>query len=201
MSTGRSSGATVIEVMVASTLLFGLTMSMAFIFRSNYEYRRRSEAKLDLNQSCLLAISKLRRDLSESNLPTIRADSATRSVVFPSPRNLAGRLTLNGGNLEWSKVVCYRFDSGSQTLFRQEEASTASSQAIDPLDLLPPRDAAYFIANTSLPSMPIANGVKEFEVTRDAQIATSVKVRLGLSRQVGERDFGMEISCSVSPRN
>lgn len=201
MSIGRSRALTLAEVLVAGALFLGLTAAMAYVLRSNYEFERRTEARLELNQQSLVALSKMRRELSESNLPTVRADATTNSVVFPSPRDLNGALASTSGDLAWSKLICYRLDTVKSILYRQQHLETLSTQAIDPLALTPPRDAAYFLVDPTIASMPLARGVAEFEVVRDKRIESSVKLRLNMTRKVGQREYGVEVSTSVSPRN
>ena len=106
---GRERAYTLTEVVVASfmaVLVLGTILELFAYFRKTAEA---PIASMDAEQATLAAIRWLQRDLAETNLQSIRSQSAAGQVAFESPRDAIDHLCLSDvGTVQWKKFVYYR---------------------------------------------------------------------------------------------
>lgn len=114
MSRRPRRGYTLIEMAVG---LFLITVVLLTIYQLFVYFRREAEhplAATGIEQTSLQIVRWLQRDLSETNLQTIRsAPNSTRheypALVMESPRDDQDRLTMTGfGVVQWKKYLYYQ---------------------------------------------------------------------------------------------
>lgn len=196
-------GVTLMEAIIASSIVLMVTAALGFVLSASYAHHQRIDARLELNQQALTALSHLQRELAESNVVCVNVSDA-QSAIFPSPRTETGDFANVSGSLGFPKMVCYRLDQDA--LVRQEELlSPVPNGPSNPLEMTPPRTRDHFLAS-NLPKRVMARGVVRFEcerVTRNEDVTLEGRIRmvLGLSRQVRGRTYGIEVESSVLPLN
>ena len=201
MFTGQNRGTTLVEAIVGSGLLLLITGAFAFVLSSIYRYQERVEARLELNQQALLTISRISSELSESNLATI-PNTDPNTLIFCSPRNLSGDLQYTSGQLGFASLICYRLQAvgGGFDLLRQREGFPVVPRPPDPATMTPIRDLGYF-AGSSLPARTVAQNVTLFEIERLKSVDDVIKVKIGLKRDAGGREFRITVDSAVEPKN
>ena len=100
---------TLAELVVASAM--GI-MVLGVIVMALIQFRRQAEspaAIMSMEQSTFYFMRLLQRDLSETNLQSVRSLPGGTGVVMASPRDLADSLQLNAlGLVDWKKFIYYR---------------------------------------------------------------------------------------------
>lgn len=124
-SANRSSGFTLAEVVVSLGLTALLMVSLAQLLHSCQKYLTQTTITTELQQSCVIATSRLVTELLESNGVAIRGDTdGHKFVTFGSARNQAGQVTFaNNGDLQWHSFIGYYVapDGEESTLYRKEK--------------------------------------------------------------------------------
>lgn len=198
-------GITLIEVLIAGTLLLLITGALATVLSSSFAHSERVSGRLELNAQALTALSHIKRELSESSLPCVDV-TLPQALIFPSPRTAAGGFDNATGQLTYHKIVCFRSATldGETRLLRQEEGLSATTLPPEPATLAPPRDGAYFAAS-SLPTRVMARGITRFEclleIPDDDLRRGRVHLLLGLQRTIRGRTYGIEVESAVAVLN
>ena len=196
----KTRGATLVEVLVASTVLLLILGSAVTAFANYSRYVRRVRARADIQQQSMVLMSALSADLGETNHLRIFSQAGSNCVIFPQPRGPGGDLAPvdpSSGQLTWGRVVCYRVDA-SRNLLRQIEGLPTPWPDVPPdvLSLPVPRDKAYFEALGSV-ERQFRGEVTRLEVTPGA----STSIELTMSVTVNGRTFELDNSSQVAPRN
>lgn len=195
-------GFTLAEILVSLALVGLLMISLHRVLHSATRYYTKMTLTTDLQQSAILATSRLVTELLESTGSSIRGDSTTFShVTFGSPRNPAGGVSFqqDTGELLWHQHVGYYLaadpqDSSNQqlALFRKERAlsSPATSPPVVPVEY----NATFWNGLNQAPKL-VARQVYHLEVVSE----TSVRVILGVRSK--DRDFVVTLRTALKPRN
>ncbi len=116
-------GFTLAEVMVSLALTSLLLVSLAQLLNSCQRYLTQTTITTELQQSCVIATSRLVTELLESNGVAIRGDTDSHKfVTFGSARNQAAQVTFDAiGDLQWHGYVGYYVapDGEETTLYRK----------------------------------------------------------------------------------
>ena len=148
-----------------------MTYSAYTLFVNGVRLARDSEAKLAMQKTLITSIGLLSQELSESNPTAVRYDPFPQGVVFASPRDVNGALTLAGsGTVGWEKVIAYYVTKGDE-LVRKE-------WLLDPVvrqSGFPPSLGAGFstadLEDEPLPVRTLSRGVDEFTITLNGNSA------------------------------
>lgn len=118
-------GFTLAEIMVSLALTSLLLVSLAQLLNSCWKYLNQTTTTTELQQSCVIATSRLVTELLESNGVAIRGDTDQHKfVTFASARNAAGQVTFSdAGDMEWHAFVGYYVapDGEETTLYRKQK--------------------------------------------------------------------------------
>jgi type II secretory pathway pseudopilin PulG len=157
---------TLIEIIVALTLLITLMALSAVFFTSAWRKFHAQSALQDAQTNGIIGIDRFGRDFRETSITyvTNNATSATaidsRSIYFPSPRDLEGRFcTLATGEPDWKTWVIYTLGpdpdhAGTYLLFRKKMTGTPT---------FPP---SLSDVNNKAGAMIMAHFISNFEVTQ-----------------------------------
>ena len=121
MSSGKP-GFTLVEILVACTLLTFLLGGVFLLVQAGLRFLRQGEVQQTVHQQAQVASRRLTDELSNSDSGNIYF--ASDEVMFLSPERLRDNpdyrlYTFNGGLLEWHKWVCY-YRTASRELHRAE---------------------------------------------------------------------------------
>ena len=199
----KERGATLLELMIASALiLIVLSVSLSLIL-SCVRYFRETDGAVQVHDTVLSAITKLERDLKESNPSSFQIYAAPQGVVFASPRLPDNTLDFDDTSLLplWQKRVCYYLEpAGAEfNLVRKEEFLPPASVSDTPPP--PTVDTAYFQANVSTGGV-VARGVTRFDWVAGPPVQVTLACTDISHRGAdSEAEFLVEVSTSVSFRN
>lgn len=165
------------------------------VFVTGVRYHKRAETLLDLQQTSLVALSVLNRELSEASPTAIAVFADPPGIVFASPRSDAGTFEFDEstGKLKWWKLVC--FYQGGSALLRRDEA-LPGAPLLDAPTIPASKDTAYFDGipgNTRV----VGRDVEAFEATG----IRPCNVRLVISRDEVGGQFSITGRTSILPRN
>ena len=175
-----------------------LAYSAYTLFVNGVRLAKDSEARLALQKTLISGTGLLSRELSESNPTSVRSDNFPAGVVFASPRNVNGALTLSGARVSWEKVIGYYVDEDKK-LIRKE-------WLLDPLVRqagFPPTLGAGFstadIQNEPLPLRHLTGGIEDFRVELNGNMAT-VRIQAGQVDSRG-REHKVRLQTAVRIQN
>ena len=152
-------------------------LAMDSVLRSGVRYLRRTTLLTELQQSSVLAMSRLTAELLESNENSVRGDELSY-VAFGSPRSADGEATFDGSNnLLWHKLVGYYVGpKGEETaLYRKEEALNPPSSG-PPLIDAAHNNLAHWTGSPE-PRQMIAERVYHLEVVSSTTIDVIIGIR------------------------
>jgi len=211
-------GVTLVEVMIATSLLLVVTAACGAALRSAMRYHGRVEQQTHMENSLLNTFALLSRDVSETAPRSILYEPTPASLTFATPRDQAGSLSRDhtmGNTLFFKTLISYRVQSDLSLRRYYEPLPADHALAPHPIDdLTPPRDALYF-ATPGIDWRRLAEGVQEFTVVptaldpttgaestvSDIAESTYLKVRLHLRFQSGQRSYGVASDLNLVPRN
>jgi Prokaryotic N-terminal methylation motif len=163
----RRRGFSIVEISVG---MFVGGLVLLVIYQLFALFRRGAEApmaSLDMEGSTLAVTRWLQRDLAETNLQSIRSNSASGTLAFESPRDLNGHLCINDlGTVEWKKFAFYSLQpvSGSSDRYQLVyDESTAGVQVEPGAPPAPPSSPSprYRVLGTSF-VRPADGGLRVF---------------------------------------
>lgn len=204
--TNRSrKGTTLIELMIASALiLIVLSVSLSLIV-SCLRYFRETDGAVAVHDTVLTAVTKLERDLKESNPGTFQIYTTPPGVVFASPRLPDNTIDFDDTSLQplWQKRICYYLEAtdvaGEFNLVRKEEYLPVG----DVSDTPPPPtvDTAHFESSVSSGGV-VARGVTRFDWVPGPPVEVTLACTDISNRGTSsEAEFLVEVNTSVSFRN
>ena len=197
----KSSGITIAEVLIASSLLLLITGSMLAVVKVTQDRFARMNALLDMEENLFLAANFLSNDLSLGNANTVEV-LADNFISFPHPFDLGGELLgQSDGSLNWGIGVAYykeTLDNKSFLVRQLESLSSPSSQAIKLSSFEPPLGTNFFFTGSGQ-KRKIAEGLESLSVSVIS--AREVEFSLELKRDFGSRQRGVQIVQRVACRN
>ncbi|MDQ7822337.1 MAG: hypothetical protein RDV48_06040 [Candidatus Eremiobacteraeota bacterium] len=138
LSSKKSTGTTLVELMVYMTLFSCVLSCVYWVLITSMRYYNVADASVDLQSQAMRGMATLTQDLSETtSMSVYDLDASTpKGIIFASPRNSQKKYTYNAYNeLLWKRWVCYYIGSnkGVSYLYRKEvinDAGTATIPAI-----------------------------------------------------------------------
>lgn len=90
----------------------------------------------ELQQGAMVPLSRLSRELAESDPYAVRSDTSPPGIVFASPRDDSGSFAFDtDSNLLWQRYICYYVAvvNGTQVLVRKERKLDAPRNTPPPM--------------------------------------------------------------------
>lgn len=201
-------GATLIELMIASTLLLLVMSSVSMLISASSRHYMVMDASLDLQKESVLAANWVTREMAESNENSVTyfaPGTGREGVTFGSPRtHLGGMQYTNGGALVWQKRVCFYIDiiGGKSALQRTEwplEIRTTYPPRVYNIGQFPgPAHTPAYFLGVEAPRRLVAKNVDRLVV--DTSVAP-IAVTLELSSIRHGKPFSATIQSKVHFRN
>jgi len=192
----RLQGFTLAEVVVSLALVSLLLVSLAQVLWSCTRYLNQTTLTTELQQSCVVATSRLVTELLEGNGNSIRGDEVDhRYCSFGSARNAKNEVTFDAaGELEWHSIVGYYVvkQGEESALYRKEK--NLNSPAPNP-PAIPSGYNEVFWANEPTPQRLVASRVYYLDVVS----STTVDVILGVKSR--DDQFVVNIKTKLKARN
>lgn len=167
MSAGKArlQGTTLFELMVCSALMGILLLALATLVFYGNGYLRRAEGGVEIQGELLRALSKLAREVTETNPETVSV--APGAVSFASPRDEDGLVANDSfGRLQWGRYVGFYLSMRGETpvLVRRDKPmpSVLSEPPTDNTGFEPTDIMAY----SASPEQVVARNVVEMECYR-----------------------------------
>lgn len=192
----RLQGFTLAEVVVSLALVSLLLVSLAQLLWSCTRYLTHTTLTTELQQSCVVATSRLVTELLESNGNSIRGDENNqRYCSFGSARNAAGEVTFDAaGELQWHSIVGYYVaQNGVDTALYRKEKNLDSPAPNPPA--IPSGYNEAFWSNEPTAQRLVASRVYYVDVVS----STTVDVILGVKSHDGQ--FVVNIKTKLKARN
>jgi Tfp pilus assembly protein PilW len=201
-------GTSLIELVIAmfiSLLILGATYEL---FVNQHRLAERPRASMAVQEGMAQAVRWLQKDLSETNLQTIRTYTSTSDggpgLSMESPRHMESPDRLEMGTLgivKWQKFVYYtlipRADGyGTGRLVRREgdiAANVASPPAGDPQHRIP-------VASSNPPSTASCAASRERTLAQNVMLAYGKAPTLTLGPQGGFYVYWPDFSSGASPK-
>ena len=130
-------------------------------------------SEVELSQDALAILSRISREVGEAdpaatwpsptpNTTLLPAGTEPVGIVFSSPRDSSGRLSLDPATKKpkWHKRICYIYDPANRQLFRGTQDLAAVSTSPPPLD--PTLTTGWF--QSKVPLDPLPGKVEKFEI-------------------------------------
>ena len=182
--------------MVSLALTSLLLVSLAQLLNSCWKYLSQTTTTTELQQSCVIATSRLVTELLESNGVAIRGDTDEHKfVTFASARNAVGQVTFSdAGDMEWHAFVGYYVapDGEETTLYRKLKWLDKS---LDSPPNIPNDYDDLFWNNLSTARSTVAKRVYYLDVVS----STTVDVILGVKSR--DNQFVVNIKTKLKARN
>ena len=189
-------GFTLAEVVVSLALVSLLLVSLAQLLWSCTRYLNQTTLTTELQQSCVVATSRLVTELLESNGNSIRGDDVNqRYCSFGSARNDKGEVTFDtAGELQWHSIVGYYvLKQGEESALYRKERSLGSPAPNPPA--IPSNYDEVFWNNEPTPQRLVASRVYYLDVVS----STTVDVILGVKSR--DEQFVVNIKTKLKARN
>lgn len=195
----RPVAATLLELTIVSGLLTLIVIMVTVVLIRGMHFYRDSNEALEIRQEALFGITRLTKELRETNPGVVRIDGPNRGVVFPSPRDATGQAQpTTDGKLTWIRWIAYYVApfQGGQAIFRKEEpiADDASGKKPrrppDPDGAWPPPPAGPSIVH----NIPYFTGTSTAAQKMVARRVTDMKLAI-----YGDT-VEVYMQCSVSSR-
>lgn len=203
----RKRGATLVELMVYTSLLGLLLGSIYAVFAASMRYFRVAQAATELQADAQKTVLNLVADLSDSNASSIKIGSNPTGIIFISPRNQYGDFSYDsGGDLYWQKWVCYYRESTTNKLIRKEMYLPANVNPPGTPSTSIPSNATltttYFQTLLGARTTTVAEDITAFSVSGTSPVSISATFeRSVFSNAQGTNDNRVTISEQVKPRN
>lgn len=195
LSPGRaeSRGATLLEVLISAGLMGLVAMGVYYVMSAGLRYVRVTNATIDVQRRCMLALVGLTRELGESSPRSFFSDGT--GLTFASPRDNLGALRYDlGSRLLWQKCVAYYVTpvEGIPCLVRVEKALPKPVAKVpDPVPLSTMRAEI-----TEKPRI-ISRDIVSFTTSTTSPVELSATAAI----TDGERDFKVTITSKVTLKN
>lgn len=154
----RTTGTTLIEIMVYAALLGMFFYCIYGVLIASMRYFRIARATVEIQQQAMNAIANLSRDISQTKAEKIIIDTNPTGIIFPSPVDSEGKYSFDSsGELLWQKWICYYIDTndGENYLFKKEYKIAPTTDPVAPVSM----DTTAEFKNASLHRRTIAKNI------------------------------------------
>ena len=197
----KQRGVTVLELMIALTILLVVSALGALLLQSTTRAALRTTMRTEMSQQALVAMQRLLTDLRHSCCSgiAIRSGSSPLAIAIcplsqPDFRPGQQSAVLNNGELVWSDYFqIYHYDANLKTLNYREWPPGAPSATAEELDVTKPRRLsagriAEIVNNPPPREVTLISGLTEFQITyppggSDLLIIQPVIVKFTLQRK------------------
>ena len=199
-------GFTVVETVVALSLLSILLLGLYAVLTIGYRQAREAEVFETVHREAMVGVKKLTQEIELTSRGSFNDLSAGPSfIVFASPQQMQTvpnfeQYTYDGnGDLHWQKWVCYYLESSEQTVYRAEIALSSPLPAPPTTATQPP--LSDFQALYSTDRKPVFRNCSQLRF-RAGTTPASVRLTLETSDNVNsDKVTKMLIDNEVVPRN
>lgn len=177
---------TVIELLVAMSVLFMVFAGVTVVLIQGLGYLRTQQNALDAQRGALLVMNSLSREVEHTKY--IFADPEATGMVFADPygghndttKNITENMQTNvSGQLLWQRYVCFYLDVPNRKLYRREAPYDVFPPAVTPPPQFPPPEGpavcqtlgtpplnvSWFSTQPGFPTKLIASDICAFNVT------------------------------------
>lgn len=195
-SAGRAdSGATLLEIMIASGLMLLIMGGIARLMTVGASYLSIQEVKAEISKDTTIAFLWLTRELRESDADSVK--TAPNGVIFATPRDAHGDVVFDSaGRMLWHQNICYYAgqSQGMNALLRKSRLLAVP--AISP-PAVPSVDSLRL--DTGAPTSVKARHVKS--LTFDVTVSPMEMTLFSEATSSRGRTYGMELKTRVYFRN
>jgi len=189
-------GFTLAEIVVSMALVSLLLVSLSQLLWSCTRYLNQTTLTTELQQSCVVATSRLVTELLESNGISIRGDDVNqRFCSFGTARNAKGEVTFDAaGELQWHSIVGYYVVKQGEEFALYRKQKNLNSPAPNP-PAIPSNYNEVFWNNEPGAQRLVASRVYYLDVVS----STTVDVILGVKSR--DDQFVVNIKTKLKARN
>ncbi|GMU57173.1 MAG: hypothetical protein AMXMBFR33_63190 [Candidatus Xenobia bacterium] len=130
----RRHGHTLVEILVAISILGILTGAILFLYVTGGRAVAQGDMRGELLRQLQLAASRMSREMETSAFDSVSSSASAVAMMSAVPASGGGSPTLSpDGSIIWQKYIVYWHDSATRTLNRREYAvpPTTSAQPIE----------------------------------------------------------------------
>eukprot|EP01012_Entosiphon_sulcatum_P032665 TRINITY_DN41509_c0_g1_i1.p1 TRINITY_DN41509_c0_g1~~TRINITY_DN41509_c0_g1_i1.p1 ORF type:complete len:238 (-),score=18.20 TRINITY_DN41509_c0_g1_i1:241-954(-) len=222
---------TVLELLVAMSVLFMIFAGVTAVLIQGLGYLRTQQGALDAQRGALLVMNSLSREVEHTKY--IFADPEPTGLVFADPYgghndtalNITENMQTNAsGQLLWQRYVCFFLDVPNSKLYRREAPYTAFPPASPPFYPpiegpnvcqalgTPPLNVTWFAGQSGYATKLVADDICAFNCTAKTVPIPSgggsvpvINVTLGAgdpAAKTGDNSkYWFQLQTQISPRN
>jgi hypothetical protein len=199
----RSNGTTLIELIIASGLIFLILFSATNLLIACFRHYREVDTAAQVHQLAVTSMTRMERALRDGSKSSFQVFTSPPGIVFGSPRQSDGSLSFDPDSLQplWPKLVCFYLEPDG-TRFRivkkEEYLGTASDR---PPTIGASSNTAHFQSNVTGGAL-LARGVEELTFTGTDTL--EIKLRVTDVSDEGastEALFSVEVVTKINFRN
>ena len=199
-------GFTVVETVVALSLLSLLLLGLYAVLTIGYRQAREAEVFETVHREAMVGVKKLTQEIELTSRGSFSdLSSGPTFVIFASPQQLQSapnfeQYSYDGnGDLRWQKWVCYYLDSADQTVYRAEMALPSPVPAPPTAATQPP--LSDFQALSAAERKPVFRNCSQLRF-RVGTTPASVRLTLETSDNVNsDKVTRILIDNEIVPRN
>ena len=186
-----NSGLSLIELMVASSLMALISVAAFFILAEGGRYLAANQMAVDAQRSGLAILSALGADLqaSKANLIVTGPQGVVLASPFDEERSI--EFDLASSTLKWQSWICYEYDGTSVSKKVRRFAATASPTS-------PPAPSSF--AGDRATKI-LGKEITRFEVSPSSSTPNVWSIRLTAGSMQDSARYGIELESEAGPRN
>lgn len=216
----QGGGHTLIETMIASSLLLLVMGCVILALTTAMQHWRRIDEQTQLENSLIYTCESLIRDGSETSFKALAwgdSDPERPSLTFLSPRDLDGQLIynpVNASQLLFASVISYRIMDKDREFRRYLDAlSEPSDKPFNPVSAITPPYSPDFYNDPSRSYKILSKGIVGFDVTPIAfkadgsersditfSKAKLIRIQIRLERKF-KKAYALSFQTDISPNN
>lgn len=204
----RRSGFTVVEVIVALSLLAILLTGIYGVLVLGFQNAREAEIFETVHREALVGMRKITDEVAITTKSTVNPlGGGPDHLIFASPQKPLGTpdhqlYTYDGnGNLQWYKWVCFYRDSTNNTVYRAEiPLPTPPADAPPPSGSQPP--LVDFTSLAARDRVPVFRNCTLLRFNDGATAPATIRITLETEANVNsDEQTRMHLENEVAPRN
>jgi len=229
VKTRSSRATTLMELLVASSVMFIVFAGVALVLFKGMSYLRSNQSALDAQRGAMLTLNSISREVERTNMRFIYGQDGGVSFADPfgGKEDLANGITSGfqsdplQGTLLWQRYIGYYVDNVTHNLYRREcryNEVFATSRTTPPpagpdvcqAPGTPPLNVTWWANETARPAHLISSDVAVFKAsTEDVNDKFGVKVGsvLNVTLEMGDpaknnyNHYWFKLQTQFSPRN